>query len=102
MLDSFFLSVIILRVVWEEKGEMLDKFSEMSLLYEFYGSLLTERQRQFVDLYYNENLSLTEIGESLGISKQAVPDGLKKAEAQMTKYESTMGLLANWKEENKQ
>ena len=81
---------------------MLDKFSEMSLLYEFYGSLLTERQRQFVDLYYNENLSLTEIGESLGISKQAVSDGLKKAEAQMTKYESTMGLLANWKEENKQ
>ena len=81
---------------------MLDKFSEMSLLYEFYGNLLTARQKQFVDLYYNENLSLTEIGESLGISKQAVSDGLKKAESQMAKYEATMGLLANWKEENKQ
>ena len=79
---------------------MLDKFSEMSLLYEFYGSLLTERQRQFMDLYYNENLTLTEIGESLGISKQAVSDGLKKAEAQIAKYEKTMGLLANWKADN--
>jgi predicted DNA-binding protein YlxM (UPF0122 family) len=79
---------------------MLDKFSEMSLLFEFYGNLLTERQRQFVDLYYNENLSLTEIGESLGISKQAVSDGLKKAELQMDKYEKTMGLLAAWKAEN--
>jgi RNA polymerase sigma factor (sigma-70 family) len=81
---------------------MLEKFSEMSLLYEFYGQLLTDRQGQLVDLYYNENLSQTEIGETLGISKQAVSDGLKKAEAQLYKYEQKMGLLENWKKENLQ
>lgn len=78
---------------------MLDESVEISILYDFYGPLLTERQQAFVRLYYNEDCSLTEIAENQKVTKQAVSAGLKKAEAQLKMYEEKLGLVARWKKE---
>ena len=51
---------------------MLDQITEASLLYDFYGNLLTERKRQVMELYHEENLSLSEIASEFGISRAAV------------------------------
>ena len=53
----------------------------MALLYDFYGDVLTERQKEFYDLYYNEDLSLSEIAENSGITRQGVRDVIVRAEA---------------------
>jgi len=78
---------------------MSEDFVEISILFDFYGPLLSERQQSFVRLYFDENCSLTEIAESEGVSKQAVSAGLKKAEAQLRTYEEKLGLVARWKKE---
>ncbi len=62
-------------------------------LYDFYGQLLTSKQRKIVNLYYFENLSLGEIGEGLSISRQAVYDHLHRAEKVLQEYEERMGLV---------
>lgn len=78
---------------------MLETSVEISILFDFYGPLLTERQQAFVRLYYDENCSLTEIAEDQKVTKQAVSAGLKKAEAQLKNYEEKLGLVARWKKE---
>ena len=70
-----------------------------AMLLDFYGPLLTERQQTFVDLYFNEDLSLTEIADRFGVTKQAVSDGLKKSEKALHKYEEKLGLVERWKNE---
>ena len=55
---------------------MKNQTYRMTMLYDFYGELLTDRQREFFDLYYNEDLSLAEIAENAGISRQGVRDVL--------------------------
>ena len=65
----------------------------MALLYDFYGDVLTERQKEFYDLYYNEDLSLAEIAENYGISRQGVRDVIVRAEAYMTEIEDKTGLV---------
>jgi len=65
----------------------------MTMLYDFYGELLTERQKEFYDLYYNEDLSLSEIAENYGISRQGVRDVIVRAEAYMTEIEDKTGLV---------
>ena len=79
---------------------MLEKIDEINMLKDFYGKLLTDRQQELLSLYYEENLSMTEIAESLAITKQGVSDGLKKAEAALRKYEGKLGLLDQWKQQN--
>ena len=59
---------------------MKGKPLEMSLLFDFYGETLTEKQRELFDLYYNEDLSLAEIAEHAGITRQGVRDSIKRAE----------------------
>ena len=64
-----------------------------SMLFDFYGDLLTDRQREFYDLYYNEDLSLAEIAENYGISRQGVRDVIVRAEAAMTEIEDKTHLI---------
>ena len=65
----------------------------MTMLFDFYGELLTERQKEFFDLYYNEDLSLSEIAENSGISRQGVRDVIVRAEAAMQEVEDKTGLI---------
>ena len=59
---------------------MDQKAFHMTLLFDFYGDLLTDRQKEFYDLYHNEDLSLAEIAENAGITRQGVRDVLVRAE----------------------
>ncbi len=72
----------------------MEKTVYLSLLLDFYGELLTEKQREYADLYYNENLSLSEIAENDGISRQAVRDTLLRAETVLRSTEDKTGLAA--------
>ena len=72
---------------------MLDSIARLSLLNDFYGSLLTTRQQEVMRLYHEENLSLSEIAEEFGISRQGVHDTLKNAEHALTEYEDKLGLV---------
>lgn len=65
----------------------------MTMLFDFYGELLTDRQKEFFDLYYNEDLSLAEIAENYGISRQGVRDVIVRAESVMTEIEDRTGLM---------
>ncbi len=70
----------------------MSKNLEISLLLDFYGDMLTEKQRDMVDYYYNDDLSLAEIAENEGITRQGVRDSIKRAEAQMLEMEERLGL----------
>ena len=67
-----------------------------SLLFDFYGALLNESQNEVMALYHEDNLSLSEIAEDLGMSRQAVHYTLKKAEKALNGYESRLGLVAEY------
>ena len=64
-----------------------------SMLLDFYGELLTDKQRECFDLHYNEDLSLSEIAEQLGISRQGVWDNIRRAEGAMKEIEEKTGLI---------
>ena len=70
---------------------------EMSLLLDYYGELLTEKQKTCFDLYYNQDLSLGEIAEEAGISRQGVHDSLARAEAALVEMEEKVGCVARSK-----
>lgn len=72
----------------------IEKLLEVSLLFDFYGALLTPRQRDVMQLYHEENYSIIEIADEFGISKQAVHDALKNAEKLLRTYEAKLGLLS--------
>ena len=72
---------------------MKNQTYRMSMLFDFYGDLLTERQREFYDLYYNEDLSLAEIAENYGISRQGVRDVIVRAEATMSEIEEKTHII---------
>ena len=72
---------------------MKNQTYRMTMLFDFYGELLTQRQREFFDLYYNEDLSLAEIAENEGITRQGVRDVIVRAEAQMQELEDKTGLI---------
>ena len=72
---------------------MKNQTYRMTMLFDFYGEVLTPRQKEFFDLYYNEDLSLAEIAENYGISRQGVRDVIVRAEAVMTDLEDKTGLM---------
>lgn len=72
---------------------MKNQAYRMALLYDFYGDVLTDRQKEFYDLYYNEDLSLSEIAENYGISRQGVRDVIVRAEATLTELEDKTGII---------
>ena len=65
----------------------------MALLFDFYGDMLTDRQKEFYDLYYNEDLSLAEIAENYGITRQGVRDVIVRAEGILTELEDKTGII---------
>lgn len=75
----------------------IDEITQASLLYDFYGQLLSRRQKEVMELYHEENLSLSEIAAEFGISRQGVHDALKNAEKSLKGYEEKLGLVAKFR-----
>lgn len=75
---------------------MLDKVIEIGILFDFYGSLLTEKQQEAIQLYYYQDLSLSEISERLEISRQGVYDHLHRGEEALRDYEVKLGLIQRY------
>lgn len=69
---------------------------EMLMLFDYYGDLLTERQRTCLDLRYNQDLSLAEIAEELGVSRQGVHENIIRAQARLEKMETKTGCLRHY------
>lgn len=71
----------------------MDSKVKISILLETYGKLLTDKQYNLLDDYYNLDLSLSEIAENEGITRQAVRDNLKKGENKLFEYEEKLGIM---------
>ncbi len=71
---------------------MADKNLGISVLLDHYGAMLTDKQRDVIDLYYNQDLSLAEIAEHEGISRQGVRDNIKRGEAFLLEMEEKLHL----------
>ncbi len=68
----------------------MEKKVEISMLWQIYGKLLTEKQYEYIDYYYNNDLSLSEIAENDSITRQAVRDIIKKGERKLFEYEEKL------------
>ncbi|MBR6258618.1 MAG: DNA-binding protein [Oscillospiraceae bacterium] len=73
---------------------MEDKTLMLTLMFDFFGELLPQKQREYFDLYYNEDMSLSEIAENAGISRQGVRDMIVRAEKALTEYEEKTGVVS--------
>lgn len=80
---------------------MKDKLNEIPVLYDFYGQLLTEKQRHYLELYYYYDLSLGEISEESGTTRQAVYDIIKRSEHLLQSYEEKLQLVQRFDNERK-
>ncbi len=76
---------------------MFEKNLQIGYLLDFYGDILSERKRSVMDMYYNEDLSLSEIAAEIGISRQGVRDMIKKTEDELFFYEHKLGLAKKLK-----
>ena len=74
---------------------------EISLLFDFYGQLLSDKQHEAVLLYVNDDLSLSEVATEMGITRQGVRDLVKRSEAELYEYERKLGLLRRFEEVEK-
>ena len=77
---------------------MFEKNMKFPLLLDTYGVLLTERKREILDYYYNDDYSLSEISELTGISRQGVRDSIKKSEEEIYGYESRLKIVEKYEE----
>lgn len=77
---------------------MADKNLDISILLDHYGEMLTKKQQEVIDLYYNQDLSLAEIAEQEGISRQGVRDNIKRAETQLLEMEEGLHCAARFKQ----
>lgn len=71
---------------------------EVTMLFDIYGEMLTEKQRDFISYYYDDDLSLAEIAQNEGITRQGVRDAIKRAENQLYEFESHLGLKKRFEE----
>lgn len=78
--------------------ESLEKKQYVNLLMDCYEDLLTDKQRNYLDYYYHQDFSLSEIAEQFNVSRNAVFDNLKKAVHILEKYEEKLGLLKKYQE----
>lgn len=76
---------------------MFEKNLEINYLLDFYGDVLTERKRNVLELYYNEDYSLSEIADQIGISRQGVRDIIKKSEDELIYLEEKLGLYKKFR-----
>jgi len=77
---------------------LLEKTTRMNFLYDFYQSLLTEKQRSYMHLYYLDDHSLGEIADEYEISRQAVYDNIRRTEAMLEEYEEKLKLLEKFQQ----
>lgn len=77
----------------------IEKVTRIGDLFDLYGTLLTARQREMIELHYFDDWSLAEIAEQFGVSRQAVHDNLRRAEEQLESYEAALALLRTKQEE---
>lgn len=78
--------------------DIFEKNMKFPLLLDMYGVLLTERKREILDYYYNDDYSLSEISELTGISRQGVRDSIKKSEEEIYGYESKLKIVEKYEE----
>lgn len=74
----------------------LAKNLDVIILIDFYGDMLTEKQHAFLNYYYNDDLSLSEIAANEGITRQGVRDAIKRAESQLYDMEARLGLVSRF------
>ena len=79
-------------------GEPMEKDMRIAYLYDFYGDILSEKQQLVFEMYYNDDCSLGEIAEQIGISRQGVRDCVKRCEGALTEMEHKLGLAARFEE----
>ena len=75
---------------------MFEKDMHFGMLLDFYGDMLTERQREMLDCYYNNDMSLSEISDAVGISRQGVRSAVKKATDILSEMEEKLGLASRF------
>ena len=80
---------------------MFEKDYRISYLLDFYGNILTDKQKDAIDLYYNEDLSLAEIAEHVGITRQGVRDAIKRGEETLNDMEDKLGFAEKFGEYRK-
>lgn len=74
----------------------IEKTNRMNALFEFYSTLLTEKQMNYIELYYADDFSLGEIAEEFDVSRQAVYDNIKRTEKILEKYEKNLHLYSDY------
>ncbi len=79
--------------------DVLQSKTNHVLLLDFYGRLLTDKSVEIADLHFNEDMTLTEIAESLHISKQAVYDAVRRIKTSLETYEAKLNLVARFQEQ---
>lgn len=84
--------------VMREEAAGVAKNLEISFLLDFYGEMLTQKQREVIEYYYNDDLSLAEIADNEGITRQGVRDSIKRAETQLLEMEERLGLAKRFRE----
>lgn len=77
---------------------MLEKTTRINFLYDFYQALLTEKQRNYMEMYYLEDLSLGEISETYNVSRQAIYDNIRRTEQMLEGYEEKLNLYKKFQE----
>lgn len=75
---------------------MLDNIIGINMLYDFYGDLLPQKQREIFKLYYGDNLSLGEIAEDYGLTRQGVHETVKRGEKKLKDFEAKLGLVEKY------
>ncbi|MCL1859840.1 MAG: YlxM family DNA-binding protein [Oscillospiraceae bacterium] len=80
---------------------MFEKDYRISYLLDFYGNILTDKQKDAIDLYYNEDLSLAEIADYVGITRQGVRDAIKRGEETLVEMEGKLGFAEKFEEYRK-
>ena len=81
---------------WYNRRMEIEKTNRMNALFEFYATLLTEKQMNYVELYYADDYSLAEIAEEYHISRQAVYDNIKRTEKVLETYETKLHMYSDY------